>query len=93
LHRISDHGCFSQGITDAQANEMAEKMKFTGDQAKQGAELIKNLYKTFVECDCTMVEINPLAELKDGRVIVCIIPHSSYEWYANQVLYISSLFL
>merc|ERR1712107_325975 len=25
----------------------------------------------FVECDCTMVEINPLATLKDGRVLVC----------------------
>ena len=24
-----------------------------------------------MECDCTMVEINPFAELSDGRVIVC----------------------
>merc|ERR1712190_689246 len=30
-----------------------------------------NLYKCFLECDCTMVEINPLATLKDGRVLVC----------------------
>merc|ERR1711964_442683 len=29
------------------------------------------LYTTFSECDCTMLEINPLAELSDGRVIVC----------------------
>merc|ERR1739838_10598 len=28
-------------------------------------------YKVFIECDCTMVEINPFAELTDGRVIVC----------------------
>merc|ERR1712228_1087100 len=38
---------------------------------KQGAELIANLYKMFVACDCTMLEINPLAQLKDGRVLVC----------------------
>merc|ERR1711979_114477 len=25
----------------------------------------------FIDCDCTMVEINPFAELTDGRVIVC----------------------
>merc|ERR1712050_121428 len=25
----------------------------------------------FIECDCTMLEINPLATLKDGRVLVC----------------------
>merc|ERR1712146_539730 len=42
-----------------------------GDQAKQGAELITNLYNCFISCDCTMLEINPLATLKDGRVLVC----------------------
>merc|ERR1719386_178688 len=46
-------------------------MKFEGDQAKQAAQCIMNLYRCFIECDCTMVEINPLAELADGRVIVC----------------------
>merc|ERR1712113_227819 len=33
--------------------------------------LIANLYKVFIECDCTMLEINPLASLSDGRVLVC----------------------
>merc|ERR1712066_499504 len=44
---------------------------FKGDQAKQGAELITNLYNCFIKCDCTMLEINPLAQLEDGRVLVC----------------------
>jgi len=59
------------GITDGQAKEMAEKMGFSGDQATQAAKSISSLYKVFIECDCTMVEINPFAELSDGRVIVC----------------------
>jgi len=59
------------GITDGQAKEMAEKMGFSGDQASQAAKSIASLYKVFIECDCTMVEINPFAELSDGRVIVC----------------------
>merc|ERR550537_637736 len=46
-------------------------MKFTGEQTDLAAKSIANLYKCFIECDCTMVEINPFAELRDGRVIVC----------------------
>lgn len=30
-----------------------------------------NLYKMFVSTDATMLEVNPLAETPDGRVIVC----------------------
>merc|ERR1712139_431326 len=37
----------------------------------EAATLITNLYKVFIEWDCTMLEINPLASLSDGRVLVC----------------------
>merc|ERR1711934_688191 len=46
-------------------------MGFGGSQNAEAAELIGNLYKVFIECDCTMLEINPLASLSDGRVLVC----------------------
>merc|ERR1719420_171152 len=59
------------GITDEQASSMATQMGYSGDQNKEAAELIHNLYKVFVGCDCTMLEINPLATLEDGRVLVC----------------------
>merc|ERR1712113_1037584 len=49
----------------------ATQMGFTGAQNKQASTLIANLYTVFVKCDCTMLEINPLASLKDGRVLVC----------------------
>merc|ERR1712154_84453 len=39
--------------------------------AASAAKSIESLYKVFMDCDCTMVEINPFAELTDGRVIVC----------------------
>merc|ERR1712060_637627 len=54
-----------------QATGMAEQMGFAGAQADAAAKSIASLYKVFVDCDCTMVEINPFAELTDGRVIVC----------------------
>mmetsp|Transcript_11842 Transcript_11842/g.28692 ORF Transcript_11842/g.28692 Transcript_11842/m.28692 type:complete len:423 (+) Transcript_11842:226-1494(+) len=60
-----------QGMSAAQATEMATKMGFEGAQIEGAAKSILGLYKVFIECDCTMVEINPFAELTDGRVIVC----------------------
>merc|ERR1712232_1022269 len=45
------------GITPEVANSMAAKMAYTGNEAKLAAELISNLYKMFVSCDCTMLEI------------------------------------
>merc|ERR1712151_530399 len=60
-----------EGLSSSQAAEMAQKMGFEGAQAPAAAKSIESLYKVFMECDCTMVEINPFAELTDGRVIVC----------------------
>lgn len=60
-----------KGLSSEQAREMAVKMDFHGDQIEAAANNIAMMYKTFIECDCTMVEINPLGELDDGRVIVC----------------------
>lgn len=60
-----------QGLSQAEADDMASKMGFAGEQVGKAAESIMGLYSTFINCDCTMVEINPFAELKDGRVIVC----------------------
>jgi succinyl-CoA synthetase beta subunit len=60
-----------QGMTSDIARSMAEKMAFTGSQVAEASTLITNLYKVFINCDCTMLEINPLAVLSDGRVLVC----------------------
>merc|ERR1719446_1239102 len=46
-------------------------MGYSESQLKDAADLIANLYKCFIGCDCTMLEINPLAQLNDGRVLVC----------------------
>merc|ERR1712151_961929 len=59
------------GISVEQASSMASQMGYTGGELEQAATLIANLYKVFISCDCTMLEINPLATLTDGRVLVC----------------------
>eukprot|EP01025_Chloroclados_australasicus_P042125 TRINITY_DN4485_c0_g1_i1.p1 TRINITY_DN4485_c0_g1~~TRINITY_DN4485_c0_g1_i1.p1 ORF type:complete len:477 (-),score=66.03 TRINITY_DN4485_c0_g1_i1:863-2266(-) len=57
-----------EGITDAQAKEMAKGLAVTGDLSA-AAEQIKGLYNLFVESDCTMVEVNPLAEDTEGKLL------------------------
>merc|ERR550525_2262196 len=59
------------GCTTEVATAMAKEMGFTASQHAEAAALIKNLYNCFISCDCTMLEINPLATLTDGRVLVC----------------------
>ncbi|KAG2493492.1 hypothetical protein HYH03_008308 [Edaphochlamys debaryana] len=56
------------GITDQQAAAMVDGLKVTGDK-KAAAQQIKGLYDLFVKSDCTMVEVNPLAESTDGKLI------------------------
>merc|ERR1712151_937898 len=60
-----------EGLTAEKAKSMADQMGFSGSQNAEASELIHNLYKVFIDCDCTMLEINPLASLDDGRVLVC----------------------
>merc|ERR1712151_568148 len=60
-----------EGLTADNAKSMADQMGFSGNQNAEASELIHNLYKVFIDCDCTMLEINPLASLSDGRVLVC----------------------
>jgi len=59
------------GVTDEQAATLAGRLGFEGTSGKDCEKLVKNLYKVFIDCDCTMLEINPLAQLEDGRVLVC----------------------
>eukprot|EP01006_Ploeotia_vitrea_P029999 TRINITY_DN62460_c1_g2_i1.p1 TRINITY_DN62460_c1_g2~~TRINITY_DN62460_c1_g2_i1.p1 ORF type:complete len:442 (-),score=268.18 TRINITY_DN62460_c1_g2_i1:369-1694(-) len=50
--------------------ELAGKMGFdTDDTRAQAAKLMRNLYTMFLKTDSTLVEINPLGETHDGRVL------------------------
>jgi succinyl-CoA synthetase beta subunit len=57
-----------RGLTNAQALELAEGLKVSGD-AKDAAKQFLALYEVFVRSDCTMLEVNPLAET-DTKLLV-----------------------
>jgi len=57
------------GMTAFQARKIAFKLGFAMPQVKQAVPLFMNLYKAFVEADCSMLEINPLVLTKEGELL------------------------
>jgi succinyl-CoA synthetase beta subunit len=57
-----------QGVDEAKAREIATTAAFPEPVFEQAVELIQALYKTFVEEDATLVEVNPLARLEGDKL-------------------------
>lgn len=58
----------NEGITEEQASKIVDGLEVSGDKAA-AVDQVKGLYQLFVESDCTMVEVNPLAEDPEGNLI------------------------
>ena len=57
------------GLTAFQARKVAFKLGFEIAQVKQAVPLLLNLYRTFVETDCSLLEINPLVLTGEGNLL------------------------
>jgi succinyl-CoA synthetase beta subunit len=57
------------GMTAFQSRKIAFKLGFDIDQVKQAVTLFSNLYKVFVEADCTLLEVNPLVLTQEGTLL------------------------
>ncbi|XP_035782731.1 succinate--CoA ligase [GDP-forming] subunit beta, mitochondrial-like [Anopheles albimanus] len=57
------------GITREQSLEVARFLEFRGPLVERAADQIVKLYHLFTKVDAVQIEINPLAETDDGRVI------------------------
>lgn len=57
------------GISDIEMEAVANVLDLQGDQRVQLKSSVEKLYNLFVKYDSTLLEINPLAELTDGRVL------------------------
>jgi succinyl-CoA synthetase beta subunit len=62
-----------EGITDAQSTFLATSLGFVPNTAshKECKDVVEKLYKLFITHDCTLLEVNPLAETTEGKVVVC----------------------
>lgn len=57
------------GISGFHARELSFKLGLNKVQQKNFSKLLFNLYKLFLEKDCSLVEINPLIITEDDKVI------------------------
>lgn len=57
------------GVTDSLATDIASVLGYTKDAIPEAAKAVQNLYRVFIEKDCTQVEINPLSETPDHKVL------------------------
>jgi succinyl-CoA synthetase beta subunit len=57
------------GLQAFQARNLAFGLGLKGDQFKAGVALILNLFRAYLDRDCSLAEINPLVVTKDGRVL------------------------
>ncbi|MBB4093869.1 MULTISPECIES: ADP-forming succinate--CoA ligase subunit beta [Brucella/Ochrobactrum group] len=60
----------AKGVTDEDANKLADALKLEGAAREDGLKLFPILYKAFTEKDMSLLEINPLIVMTDGRVRV-----------------------
>ncbi|KAG5514623.1 hypothetical protein RHGRI_035876 [Rhododendron griersonianum] len=58
-----------KGITDEDAAKVVDGLAPKVADRNDSIEQVKKLYKLFCECDCTMLEINPIAETSDKQLV------------------------
>jgi succinyl-CoA synthetase beta subunit len=58
------------GVDAAKAHEIVSKAGFPADVAAQVEAIAVKLWQTFVAEDALLVEVNPLAKVSDGRVLL-----------------------
>ncbi|PZP99224.1 MAG: ADP-forming succinate--CoA ligase subunit beta [Variovorax paradoxus] len=58
-----------EGLTDAQAKEIADGIGMPADSTAQTVDILKKLYTCYMETDASLVEINPLNRDSKGKVV------------------------
>ncbi|KQU82883.1 MULTISPECIES: ADP-forming succinate--CoA ligase subunit beta [unclassified Variovorax] len=58
-----------EGLTDAQAKQIADGIGMPADSTAQTVDILKKLYTCYMETDASLVEINPLNRDSKGNVM------------------------
>ena len=57
------------GLQDYQARQLAFGLELDKQQMRQFGDLIKKMYQLYLDCDASLVEVNPLITTKAGDVV------------------------
>ncbi|MCY4486104.1 MAG: ADP-forming succinate--CoA ligase subunit beta [Deltaproteobacteria bacterium] len=58
------------GVQPFQIRHVAGRLGLAGKEVSAFGALVRSLYDAFLKSDCMQLEINPLAQLEDGRLLV-----------------------
>jgi len=58
------------GVMPHHGRELADALEMHGEQAAQVAKILEQLYAAFLAKDMSMVEVNPLVQTGDGRIVL-----------------------
>jgi succinyl-CoA synthetase beta subunit len=59
----------ASGFSPFQARKLAVGLGLDAGQGKEFAGIVRNLYRLFLEKDCSLLELNPLAVTGEGRLL------------------------
>ena len=57
------------GLQPYQTRKLAKVLQIPSAEMRNACKLFANLYRLFIACDCSMVEVNPLVVTKGGQVL------------------------
>ncbi len=57
------------GLQSYQTRKIARQIGLGADKLRAFEKLLTALYRMFMQCDCSMVEVNPLVETNDGQIL------------------------
>jgi succinyl-CoA synthetase beta subunit len=57
------------GLLGSHCRALAFGLGLKGEQGRQFESIARGLYRLYLECDCSLVEVNPLIVTGDGRVM------------------------
>ncbi len=57
------------GLQDYQARQLAFGLGLDKKQMRQFGDLVKRMYRLYIQCDASLIEVNPLITTKDGDIM------------------------
>jgi len=67
IHRELFHP--DAGLQSFQARELARKLALSGLSVRSAEEFMRGVCRIFVDCDCSLLEVNPLGVTTHGRLV------------------------
>lgn len=67
IFKLVNHNYSFSGLTESQAEKVADKLGLGGDKKAKTIDMLFRLYDLFIKKDALLIEVNPYAEDTEGN--------------------------